>query len=216
MSRSNSVPTILVVDNHDSFVFTLVGYLEELGAHVTVVEADDIDDAEAAIIGHDAVMISPGPGTPRDAGASIAVVTAAAATRTPLLGVCLGHQAIAEAFGAAVVRAPEPMHGRTSAVRHDADGLFAGLPDGVVVGRYHSLAIDQTSLPDDLVITARADDVIMGIRHRDLPIVGVQFHPESILTDGGHRMLANWLDSVRDSGAVARAATLSPRHLTSQ
>ena len=210
MSRSSSAPTILVVDNHDSFVFTLVGYLEQLGATVTVVEADEIADPDAALAGFDGVMISPGPGTPAAAGASIDVVRAAARATVPLIGVCLGHQAIAEAFGARVGRAPEPMHGRTSALRHDGTGLFAGVAPDVLVGRYHSLAVEPASLPHDLVVTADSDGVIMALAHRTAPVVGVQFHPESVLTTGGYRMLANWLDGISPSGAVTRAATLSP------
>lgn len=204
--------SVLVVDNHDSFVFTLVGYLTELGADVTLVEADEIVDAVQAIDGFDGVMISPGPGTPHDAGASIDVVRAAAARRMPLIGVCLGHQVIAEVFGARVTRAPEPMHGRISPVRHGGTGLFAGLPADVAVGRYHSLAVDPASVPMELEITADAGGVIMAMAHSSLPIVGVQFHPESILTAGGHRLLANWLDAIRPSGAVQRAEKLSARH----
>ncbi len=212
MSPSNSAPTVLVVDNHDSFVFTLVGYLTELGARVTVVEADEITDVGATVDGHDAVMISPGPGTPTDAGASIDVVRWAARWRVPLLGVCLGHQAIAEAFGARIIRAPQPMHGRTSALSHDGSGVLRDQPDLVRVGRYHSLAVDEGSLPAELVVSARSEDgVVMVISHRELPIVGVQFHPESVLTERGHLLLARWLDGVRDTGAVERARLMSPR-----
>lgn len=193
---SDRRPRVLVVDNHDSFVHTLVGYLTELGADVSFVEADEVRDAAALIRVVDAVMISPGPGTPEGAGASIAVVRAAAAAHMPLLGVCLGHQAIGVAFGATVAVAPEPMHGRASAVRHDDSGVFADLPQPVIVGRYHSLAIDERTLPAEIRVTARsADGVVMGLAHETLPIQGVQFHPESVLTEHGYLLLASWLAS---------------------
>ena len=203
---------VLVVDNHDSFVHTLAGYLHELGVATDVVEADAIDDPAAAIAPYRAVLVSPGPGTPGDAGASIDVVRAAAAANVPLLGVCLGHQAIAEAFGATVGHAPELMHGMTSLVHHDASPLYDGLPDPFTATRYHSLAIDPVTVPDDLVVTSRtAGGVIMGVAHRSLPIVGVQFHPESVLTEGGHRLLGNWLAGAGFPDAAARGASLSPR-----
>ncbi len=207
---------VLVVDNHDSFVHTLVGYLGELGAHVDLVEADEIDDARGTISGFDGVLISPGPGTPARAGASIAVVRAAAETRMPLLGVCLGHQAIAEAFGATVHHAPELMHGMASAVRHDGSGLYAGLPDPFTAGRYHSLSIVPATVPDELAVTSRTEThggdggVIMGVAHRELPIEGVQYHPESVLTEGGYRLLANWLARIGAHGAVEAAGSLHP------
>jgi para-aminobenzoate synthetase component 2 len=203
---------ILVVDNHDSFVHTLIGYLHELGADTELVEADAIDDPASAIAGRPGVLVSPGPGTPADAGASIAVVRAAAAGGIPLLGVCLGHQAIGEAFGARTDHAPELMHGMTSPVHHDGSMLYAGLPDPFTATRYHSLAIVPETLPDELVVTSRtAGGVIMGVAHRSAPIVGVQFHPESVLTEGGYRLLGNWLGSVGYRDAAARGATLSPR-----
>lgn len=203
---------VLVVDNHDSFVHTLAGYLHELGVATDLVEADAIDDPEAAIAPYRAVLVSPGPGTPGDAGASIDVVRAAAAAHVPLLGVCLGHQAIAEAFGATVGHAPELMHGMTSLVHHDASALYDGLPDPFTATRYHSLAIDPGTVPDELVVTSRtASGVIMGVAHRSLPIVGVQFHPESVLTEGGHRLLGNWLAGAGFPDAAARGASLSPR-----
>lgn len=205
---------ILVVDNHDSFVHTLVGYLHELGAETDLVEADAISPAEATerIAGYDGVLVSPGPGTPDRAGASIAVVRAAAARRIPLLGVCLGHQAIASAFGAVVDHAPELMHGITSLVHHDGGSLYAGLPDPFVATRYHSLTVMPESVPAELVVTSRTDrGVIMGIRHRELPIEGVQFHPEAVLTEGGHRLLGNWLQTTGSTDAAARGASLSPR-----
>jgi para-aminobenzoate synthetase component 2 len=202
---------VLVVDNHDSFVHTLVGYLHELGADVDLIEADEIADPEAAMAGFGAVLVSPGPGTPADAGASIDVIRAAAASGMPLLGVCLGHQALGEAFGARVDHAPELMHGMVSDVYHDGSPLYAGLPSPFAAGRYHSLAIEPSTLPDELVVTGRtAGGVIMGVAHRTLPIVGVQFHPESVLTEGGYRLLANWLADVGMPGAVATAAALHP------
>lgn len=187
---------VLVVDNHDSFVHTLIGYLRELGADVTMVEADAADADWPALLGaHDAVMISPGPGTPADAGASVAVVRLAADRRMPLLGVCLGHQAIGEAFGATVARAPELMHGMVSHVTHDGSALFTGIRSPFDAGRYHSLAL--ADLPATLRVTARAEHgTVMAVAHEELPIVGVQFHPESVLTESGHRMLQNWLSGV--------------------
>ncbi|UWF77550.1 anthranilate synthase component II [Microbacterium neungamense] len=191
---------VLVVDNHDSFVHTLISYLRELGADVRMVEADAEDTpaltASGALLdGCDAVMVSPGPGTPADAGASIDVVRLAADRRMPLLGVCLGHQAIGAAFGAPVVPAPELMHGMVSQVEHDGSGLFRGLPSPFAAGRYHSLALKEVDLPPELRVTARAEHgTVMAIAHETLPIAGVQFHPESILTEGGHRLLANWLE----------------------
>ena len=204
---------ILVVDNHDSFVHTLIGYLQQLGADVTIVEADalDVDGIDDLVASWDGVMISPGPGTPERAGASIAVVTACAATQTPLLGVCLGHQAIAVAFGAHVSHAPELKHGMVSAITHDGASVFAGLASPVNVGRYHSLAIVADSLPAELTVTARTSTgVIMAVQHRALPIHGVQFHPESVLTDHGYDMLATWLADTGLAGASERARLLSP------
>jgi para-aminobenzoate synthetase component II len=210
------VTRILVVDNHDSFVFTLVDYLRELAAQVDVIEADEIarDAASPTIAGYDGVLVSPGPGTPADAGASIPVIRAAAEDGIPLLGVCLGHQAIAQAFGAEVDHAPELMHGMTSLVHHEGDALFAGLADPFTAGRYHSLAIVPETVPDELVVTARTDaGVIMGIRHRRAPVQGVQFHPESVLTEGGYRLLGNWLEEAGEAGAAARGALLAPHRL---
>jgi para-aminobenzoate synthetase component 2 len=197
---------ILVVDNYDSFVFNLVQYLGQLGVEAEVWRNDDPRltgtdtnaDNDAAIAGvaqqFAGVLLSPGPGTPERAGASISLVHACAAAGTPLLGVCLGHQAIGVAFGATVDRAPELLHGKTSSVHHTNAGVLQGLPDPFTATRYHSLTILPESLPPVLEVTARtASGVIMAVRHTDLPIHGVQFHPESILTEGGHRMLANWL-----------------------
>ncbi|WP_019181696.1 anthranilate synthase component II [Microbacterium yannicii] len=208
----NRAAPILVVDNHDSFVHTLVGYLHELGAETEMVEADAITDAAAEIDGRPGVLVSPGPGTPAHAGASIEVVRAAARSGVPLLGVCLGHQAIGEAFGATVDHAPELMHGMTSLVHHDGGALYGGLPDPFTATRYHSLAIVPSTLPLELVVTSRtASGVIMGVAHRSAPIQGVQFHPESVLTEGGHRLLGNWLESLGITDAAARGAMLSPR-----
>ncbi|MET0673460.1 MAG: gamma-glutamyl-gamma-aminobutyrate hydrolase family protein [Microbacterium pygmaeum] len=204
---------ILVVDNHDSFVHTLVGYLHELGADSDLVEADAIDpaSAESSITGYRGVLISPGPGAPAAAGASIAVVHAAASAGVPLLGVCLGHQAIAEAFGATVAHARELMHGMTSAVRHDGSALYEGIPSPFTATRYHSLAIVPETVPPELVVTSRTDGgVIMGVAHRDVPIQGVQFHPEAVLTEGGYRLLGNWLEGVGVADAAARGAALRP------
>lgn len=205
--------SVLVVDNHDSFVHTLVGYLHELGARTDLIEADAIDpDAAASVIApYRGVLISPGPGTPAQAGASIPVARAAAEHGIPLLGVCLGHQAIGEAFGATVAHAPELMHGMTSRVRHDGSALYEGLPNPFTATRYHSLAIVPETLPDELVVTSSTDaGVIMGVAHRTLPVWGVQFHPESVLTEGGYRLLGNWLELVGIADAPARGAALHP------
>ena len=202
---------VLVVDNHDSFVHTLVDYLGELGASVSVVEADAIDPP-VVLPRHDAVLISPGPGDPADAGASVRVVTDAADLGLPVLGVCLGHQAIGAAYGGRVIHAPELMHGMTSEVRHDGSTLFAGLADPFLATRYHSLTVDAATMPPELRVTERTESgVVMGIAHRVLPVWGVQFHPESILTEGGYRLLGNWLEAAGDHGAAARGRMLRPR-----
>ena len=199
---------ILVVDNYDSFVFNLVQYLAQLGAECTVVRNDEVD--LATVDDYDGVLLSPGPGAPEEAGVCVDLVRDHAG-RVPMLGVCLGHQAIATAFGGRVSRAPELLHGKTSVVHHEGAGVLAGLPDPFTATRYHSLAIEPDSVPDVLEITGRtAGGVIMGVRHRTLPIEGVQFHPESVLTEGGHRMLANWLAELGDPGAVERSAGLAP------
>ncbi|QAY59725.1 aminodeoxychorismate/anthranilate synthase component II [Microbacterium protaetiae] len=185
---------LLIVDNHDSFVHILVDYLRGLGARVTLVEADAIDPA-TALDDHEAVLISPGPGAPGDAGASVPLVHVAFERGMPLLGVCLGHQAIAEAFGGTVGPAPELMHGMVSQIVHDGTGLFEGMPQPFAAGRYHSLAV--TAVPDVLEVTARTDSgTVMGLRHRTAAIVGVQFHPESVLTQHGRRLLSNWLAQI--------------------
>jgi para-aminobenzoate synthetase component II len=187
---------ILVVDNYDSFVFNLVQYLGQLGVEAQVWRNDDtrLSDPAAVAADVDGILLSPGPGTPERAGASIDLVRACAAAGTSLLGVCLGHQAIGVAFGGTVDRAPELLHGKTSSVYHTNAGVLQGLPDPFTATRYHSLTIMPETLPTELEVTARTrSGVIMGVRHAELPIHGVQFHPESILTEGGHRMLANWL-----------------------
>jgi para-aminobenzoate synthetase component II len=187
---------VLVVDNYDSFVFNLVQYLGQLGVNAEVWRNDDgrLADPDAVVGEFDGILLSPGPGTPERAGASIPLVRACAAASTPLLGVCLGHQAIGVAFGATVDRAPELLHGKTSSVHHAQLGVLKDLPDPFTATRYHSLTILPETLPTELQVTARTDGgVIMGVQHVELPIHGVQFHPESILTEGGHRMLANWL-----------------------
>jgi para-aminobenzoate synthetase component 2 len=204
---------VLVVDNYDSFVYTLNGYLRQLGAETEVVRNDAFAPEEAAdrIAEYDAVLVSPGPGKPSEAGVSIPVVNAAFSSGTPLLGVCLGHQAIAEAFGATVTNAEELMHGKTSQVEHDAGEFYDGVPQPFTATRYHSLAVVDGTVPDDLVVTSRTTGgVIMGLRHADAPIVGVQFHPESVLTEGGYRMIGNWLASAGLPEAKQAAATLSP------
>jgi para-aminobenzoate synthetase component 2 len=185
---------VLVVDNYDSFVYNLVQYLAQLGAQVTVRRNDEVDLDELDEL--DGVLVSPGPGTPERAGASIEVIQRSAERTLPVLGVCLGHQAIGVAWGGVVERAPELLHGKTSLVHHDGAGVLAGLPNPFVATRYHSLSIRPDTLPADLEVTGRTDGgVIMAVRHRELPVVGVQFHPESVLTEGGHRLLANWMAS---------------------
>jgi len=204
---------VLVVDNYDSFVYTLNGYLQELGAETEVVRNDDIAvaDVPARIAEYDAVLISPGPGKPSDAGVSIPVVNAALASGQPILGVCLGHQAIAEAFGATVTNAEELMHGKTSQVGHDDSPLFDGVPQPFTATRYHSLAVVDGTLPEDLLVTARTPGgVIMALQHREAPIYGVQFHPESVLTEGGYRMLGNWLEVAVLAGAAEASRALNP------
>ncbi len=207
---SDHSPTrVLVVDNYDSFVYNLVQYLGQLGAEVTVQRNDEVDIA--ALPNFDGILISPGPGTPEAAGQSIEIVKYAAANGVPLLGVCLGHQAIAVAFGATVSRAPELLHGKTSAVHHSNKGLLANLPSPFTATRYHSLAVAVETIPAELEVTGRTDTgVTMSIEHKTLPISGVQFHPESVLTEHGHQMLGNWLEMCGDIGARARSEGLSP------
>jgi len=191
---------VLVIDNYDSFVYNLVQYLGELGAEPVVHRHDEITVDAMQALAPDALLISPGPGRPADAGLSNEAIRVFGERGTPVLGVCLGHQCIGELYGGAVVRAPHVMHGKTSEIRHHGAGVFRGLPDPLTATRYHSLVVARDSVPDVLEITAESDDgLVMGLRHREFPIEGVQFHPESILTDGGHRLLSNFLE-----GAPAR------------
>jgi para-aminobenzoate synthetase component 2 len=198
---------ILVVDNYDSFVFNLVQYLQQLSAEVVVKRNDEVN-AES-INGFDGVLLSPGPGTPEDAGACIEIVNAAIEKQKPLLGVCLGHQAIGAALGGKVSRAPELLHGKTSQVQHKNEGVFKDLKSPFRATRYHSLAIETPSVPEELLVTATTDTgVIMGVKHKFAPIEGVQFHPESVLTEGGHRLLANWLETCGDKDAISVSLSL--------
>ncbi len=201
---------VLVVDNYDSFVYNLVQYLGQLGVECVVRRHDEVTTDEVKDLGVDGVLLSPGPKGPWEAGVSVDMVRYAAAERLPLLGVCLGHQAIGVAFGGRCVRAPELLHGKTSLVTHTGKGILAGLPNPFVATRYHSLAIDSAGLPAELEVTATtASGVIMGLRHRELPIEGVQFHPESVLTYGGHLMLAQWLAVCGDELPLQLAPALS-------
>jgi para-aminobenzoate synthetase component 2 len=198
---------ILVVDNYDSFVFNLVQYLGQLGATCVVLRNDEVKPADAAE--YDGVLLSPGPGTPEDAGVCVSMIQEMAG-QVPILGVCLGHQAIGVAYGAVVNRAPELLHGKTSEVHHGGAGVLAGLPDPFTATRYHSLAVVESTLPDSIEVTGRTDSgVVMAMRHREFDVEGVQFHPESVLTEGGHRMLANWLVRCGDADAPARAELIS-------
>ena len=201
---------VLVIDNYDSFVYNLVQYLGQLGAECDVRRNDEITVAEVGNLKPSGVLLSPGPGTPDRAGIMLDLIKAYA-TSLPLFGVCLGHQAIGEAFGAVVTRAPELLHGKTSEVTHDGVGVLAGLPDPFTATRYHSLAVLESTLPADLEVTGRTTDsgLIMAMRHRTLPVEGVQFHPESVLTQGGHLMLANWLAVCGYPSALDRAPALA-------
>jgi para-aminobenzoate synthetase component 2 len=202
---------VLVVDNYDSFVFNLVQYLAQLGTEVEVRRNDKVAVDDDVVVEADGILLSPGPGKPEDAGVCIDMIRAVG-EHTPIFGVCLGHQAIAVAYGGRVDRAPELLHGKTSEVEHDGAGVLAGLPSPFTATRYHSLAAVESELPSELEITARtAGGVIMALRHRDLPVEGVQFHPESVLTQGGHRMLANWLAMCGDSAAGALVPELAER-----
>ncbi|GGZ12251.1 aminodeoxychorismate/anthranilate synthase component II [Streptomyces poonensis] len=213
---------ILVVDNYDSFVFNLVQYLYQLGAECEVLRNDEVTTAhvrggtsrssEAESGGDfDGVLLSPGPGTPEEAGVCVDMVRHCAATGVPVFGVCLGMQSMQVAYGGVVDRAPQLLHGKTSPVEHEGRGVFAGLPSPFTATRYHSLAAEPATVPAELEVTARTHDgIIMGLRHRELPVEGVQFHPESVLTEHGHRMLANWLAECGDAGAVERSAGLAP------
>ncbi|MFE5580413.1 aminodeoxychorismate/anthranilate synthase component II [Kitasatospora sp. NPDC056531] len=215
MTTQPTPPRILVVDNYDSFVFNLVQYLYQLGATCEVVRNDEVTVEHAVRRsgeeGFDGVLLSPGPGAPEEAGVCIEMVHHCAGIGLPVFGVCLGLQSIAVAYGAVVDRAPELLHGKTSSVEHEDGGVFEGLPSPLTATRYHSLAVDPATVPAELIVTARTGSgVIMGLRHRELPVEGVQFHPESVLTEGGHRMLANWLAECGDPHAVDRSAGLAP------
>ncbi len=190
-------PRVLVIDNYDSFVYNLVQYLGELGAEPVVHRHDDITLDGMRALEPDALLISPGPGRPEDAGLSNEAIADFGARGVPVLGVCLGHQCIGQLYGGQVVRAPAVMHGKTSEIHHQGHGVFRGLPDPLTATRYHSLVVARDSVPDVLEITAETDDgLVMGLRHRELPVEGVQFHPESILTESGHSLLANFLGAV--------------------
>lgn len=201
--------SILVVDNYDSFVYTIVGYLQQLGAECTVVRNDEVD--LSTITGYDGVLISPGPGTPEEAGASMEAIRRCGELGVPMLGVCLGHQALGVVSGSVVGRADELLHGKTSQVVHEGVGVLAGVPSPFTATRYHSLTIDPATLTDELEVTAQTESgVIMAVQHASLPLHGVQFHPESVLTQGGHRLLANWLELCGSDGAVERSEGLGP------
>jgi para-aminobenzoate synthetase component 2 len=200
---------ILVVDNYDSFVFNLVQYLQQLGADCTVLRNDEVQASAAS--DYDGVLISPGPGTPEEAGVSIAMIEYCAENKIPLFGVCLGHQAIGVAFGATVSRAPELLHGKTSQVHHTGAGVFKSIPTPFTATRYHSLAVEPETISEELEVTGTTESgVVMSMRHKTLPIEGVQFHPESVLTEHGHLMLANWLAQCGDKDALAKSVGLAP------
>ena len=204
------VTRVLVVDNYDSFVFNLVQYLGQLGAECVVHRNDEPGALD--VRGVDGVLLSPGPGTPEDAGASVEIVGRCEDEGVPLLGVCLGHQAIAVAHGATVSRAPELLHGKTSEVVHEGAGVLHDLPTPFTATRYHSLAVEEATVPAELQVTGRTPGgVVMALRHRDAPVEGVQFHPESVLTQGGHLLLASWLRQCGDTGAGALAPALAQR-----
>lgn len=205
--------SIFILDNYDSFVYTLAGYVQELGAEVAVIRNDAFDDADipARLEGFDGILISPGPGTPKNAGLSIPIIRFALEHSIPLLGVCLGHQAIAEALGGTVTHAEELMHGKTSAVTHQSSAQFTNVPSPFRATRYHSLAIVNGTIPDELRVTARTDGgVIMAVEHESAPMWGVQFHPESVMTEGGYAIIGNWLETTGMAGVAERARALSP------
>jgi para-aminobenzoate synthetase component 2 len=204
----SSTPHLLVIDNYDSFVYNLVQYVGELGATVEVVRNDKVDSNDVARGSYDGVLVSPGPGHPRSAGNCLEIICYCAQVDLPMLGICLGHQALGEAFGADVVSAPELLHGRSSVVEHDSTGVFAGLPNPMIAGRYHSLVVESTTLPACFEVTATSGRLIMGMRHVSAPLEGVQFHPESVLTQHGYRLLANWLTTCGSTSAIERAEQL--------
>ena len=205
---------ILVIDNYDSFVYTIVGYLRTLGATVDVVRNDAIDPSTPGVIdGYDGVLISPGPGTPSESGASEGMIRLCATTKKPMFGVCLGLQALAETFGATVDHAPTIMHGKTSLVEHIDDEIFEGVANPMTATRYHSLAVEPDSVPEELVVTAwtQGDHIVQGIKHCSKPMYAVQFHPESVMTQDGYRLLANWLKVCGQENAVERSKGLQPK-----
>lgn len=204
---------ILIVDNYDSFVYTIEGYLKQLGADTVVVRNDQVPDAQWRKQ-FDGILISPGPGTPTEAGQTNEIIRDCAQTGQPLLGICLGQQALGEVFGGTVAHAPELMHGKTSPITHDQTGVFAGIPSPFLATRYHSLAVVNDTINDQLRVTATVESevgsIIMGLAHKTLPLHGVQFHPESILTEHGHRLLANWLEMCGSTTAVQTSVGLAP------
>lgn len=212
--RDSRPARILVVDNYDSFVYTIVGYLQQMGAETVVVRNDEVpQDAAGAVdlTGMDGVLVSPGPGNPSTAGRSLEVIGACAEQSVPMLGVCLGHQALGQYFGATVDHAPQLMHGRTSELTHEGASVFAGVPSPMTATRYHSLTVVPETIPAELEVTARtADGMVMGLAHRELPLHGVQFHPESVLTENGHLMLARFLELCDGRDAAERAEGLEP------
>ena len=212
--RDDRPARILVVDNYDSFVYTIVGYLQQMGAETVVVRNDEVPqaaDGGVDLAGMAGVLISPGPGNPSTAGRSLEVIGACAAQAVPMLGVCLGHQALGQHFGATVDHAPQLMHGRTSELTHEGASVFAGVPSPMTATRYHSLSVVPETIPPELEVTARtADGMVMGLAHRELPLHGVQFHPESVLTENGHLMLARFLELCDGRDAVERSAGLVP------
>lgn len=204
-------PSILVIDNYDSFVYNLVQYLAELGATVEVRRNDAVSSTDLASMNVDGVLVSPGPGHPRDAGNCVEIVRYCGDHSVEMLGICLGHQALGEAYGADIVAAPELLHGRSSLVEHYGNGVFAGAPNPIVAGRYHSLVVEPASLPVQFEVTARSGNIIMGMRHRDAPLEGLQFHPESVLTEDGYLLLANWLTRCGSTQALELARELNER-----
>ena len=212
--RESRPARILVVDNYDSFVYTIVGYLQQMGAETVVVRNDEVPqaaDGGVDLAGMDGVLISPGPGNPSTAGRSLEVIGACAAQEVPMLGVCLGHQALGQHFGATVDHAPQLMHGRTSELTHEGASVFAGVPSPMTATRYHSLSVVPETIPPELEVTARtADGMVMGLAHRELPLHGVQFHPESVLTEHGHLMLARFLELCDGRDALERSEGLKP------
>lgn len=204
----SKTPHLLVIDNYDSFVYNLVQYVGELGATVDVVRNDKVTANDVASTRYDGVLVSPGPGHPRNAGNCLEIIRHCGDVELPMLGICLGHQALGEAYGADVVAAPELLHGRSSIVHHQSRGVFDGLPEPMIAGRYHSLVVEASTVPDCFEVTATSGDLIMGMRHRSAPLEGVQFHPESVLTQHGYRLLANWLTRCGSTTAVDRARDL--------